>query len=233
MIEGKKILAVIPARGGSKGLPGKNIRQLDDRPLIAWTIDAAKRSKYIDRIIVSSDDEDIMDIAEEWGCEAPFVRPAHLATDQSIVTETLIHALESDSGKYDFVVLLNPTTPFRSSEDIESCIEKCFSSDAVAAVSVTQQDKSPTWMFHLDDVGHMTPVLPNEDLAERRQNAKDVWVLNGAFYVWQVNWFLEHQELIPKQAVAFEMPKERSVDIDTELDFLLAETMVGKEMPDH
>lgn len=117
-----KILAIIPARGGSKGVPRKNIRDLAGKPLIAWTIEEAKKSKYITRLILSSEDEEIIEAAKKYGCEVPFVRPIELAQDNTPGIEPVLHAIEKCPG-YDYVLLLQPTSPLRTVEDIDGCIE--------------------------------------------------------------------------------------------------------------
>jgi CMP-N,N'-diacetyllegionaminic acid synthase len=119
MFEGKTILAIVPARGGSKGVPRKNIRLLAGKPLIAWTIDEAKKSRYIDRLILSSEDDEIIEVAREFGCEIPFKRPDELAQDDTPGIESVIHAINTLEEKYDFVVLLQPTSPLRTVEDID------------------------------------------------------------------------------------------------------------------
>nr|HPK54819.1 acylneuraminate cytidylyltransferase family protein [Smithellaceae bacterium] len=117
MIQGKTVLAIIPARGGSKGIPRKNITNLAGKPLIAWTIEEAKKSKYIDRLILSSEDNEIIQVAKEWGCEVPFIRPRELAEDDTLGIEPVLHALNTIKKKYDYVVLLQPTSPLRSVDD--------------------------------------------------------------------------------------------------------------------
>lgn len=132
MINNKKILAIIPARGGSKGLPRKNIRELAGKPLIAWTIEAGRKSKYIDRLIVSSEDFEIIEVAKKYGAEIPFVRPKHLAEDESLGLDPVFHALRELPG-YDIVVLLQPTSPLRLTEDIDACIEQLIDSGGLHA----------------------------------------------------------------------------------------------------
>jgi CMP-N,N'-diacetyllegionaminic acid synthase len=223
MFEGKKILGVIPARGGSKGVPGKNIRNLCGKPLIAWTIEAARKSKYLDSFILSSDDEKIIAIAKEWGCPAPFVRPPELARDDTSSVDVVLHAINHLSG-YDYVVMLQPTSPFRLPEDIDECISMCISKNADSCVSLTEPEKSPYWMYSMNPDGRMTPVLANENkLFFRRQNLPAVNVLNGAVYVALCSSLAEKKQFIDSSTLGYLMPKERSVDIDTELDFRICE----------
>lgn len=226
MIDHKKILAIIPARGGSKGVPRKNILLVKDMPLIAWTIKEAKKSKYIDRLILSSEDEEIMNVAKKWGCEVPFTRPQHLATDETSGMAVILHALENVSDDYDLIVLLQPTSPLRTSTDIDDCIQACHTRNAPACVTVTEVDKHPLWMYYLNDDDIMTPVLDNQDIPKRRQDLPPTFVLNGAVYVGQRKFLLDHESFIHPKTIGHIMPKERSLDIDTEFDFKILRTIV-------
>ncbi|MCH8238091.1 MAG: acylneuraminate cytidylyltransferase family protein [Proteobacteria bacterium] len=227
MIDGKKILAVISARGGTKSLPGKNIAEASGKPLIAWTIDAAHGSKFIDRTVLSSEDDEIIAVAKEAGCEVPFVRPAEMAGDTSPVEEALIHALERLAESYEYLVLLQPTSPLRLAEDIDGAIGKCHASGAPACVSGCEPAKSPYWMFHLGDDGSLSPVIESGDLKTRRQDLPKVFAPNGAVFVAQVPWYREHLTFYGPETVAYEMPPERSVDIDTALDLALVRTLLS------
>lgn len=189
MIDGKSVLAIIPARGGSKGVPRKNIRLVAGKPLIAWTIEEAKKSRYIDRLILSSDDREIIEVAEEWGCEAPFVRPAEISQDVTPGIEPVIHAIQSLAG-FDYVVLLQPTSPLRTFMDIDGCLELCVQKGIPACVSVVEPEKSPYWMYKLDADGRMQPLLETGQNFERRQDLPKVYVLNGAVYVAESAWLL-------------------------------------------
>ena len=219
MIDQKTVLAIIPARGGSKGLPRKNIREVNGKPLLAWTIEAAQKSRFIDRLILSSDDQEIITIAQKWGCEIPFVRPHALATDQATGAEVILHAMKTINKKYDYIVLLQPTSPLRSGEDIDTCIEMCQSQKASSCVSVTEAKKSPFWMYFLDKDKILHPVLNMADLPTRRQDLPAAFALNGAVYVAEWDWFLKSKQFVSSQTVAYIMPQERSLDIDTPLDF--------------
>lgn len=162
MFNGKSILAIIPARGGSKGIPKKNIIGLGGKPLITWTIEEAKKSKYIDRLILSSDDLEIMDVARKWGCEVPFRRPASLAKDTSISIDSVLHAVRKLKESYDYMILLQPTSPMRSSKDMDGAIEKCISSGADSCVSVLKPKKSPFWSYSIDSKGRLVPLIKIE-----------------------------------------------------------------------
>lgn len=217
MINGKSVLAIIPARGGSKGVPRKNIRDLAGKPLIAWTIEEAKKSKYIDRLVLSSDDAEIIRVAQSHGCEAPFVRPAELALDETPGIDPILHALQALPG-YDYVVLLQPTSPLRSTEDIDGCIARCIAGNANACVTVTQAEQSPYWMYTLGDGGAMQPLIRTDESYARRQDLPEAYILNGAVYVAGSEWLRRHKTFVSDETLAFVMPQERSLDIDTELD---------------
>ncbi len=224
MFEGKKILAVIPARGGSKGVPRKNVRPLGGKPLIAWTIDAANKSRYIDRLILSSEDEEIISMARKCGCEVPFVRPAELSADDTPGIAPVLHAVRALEEEYDYLVLLQPTSPFRQAEDIDGAIRRCIESKADSCVSVTESEKHPAWMFYLTDSGRLTPVFNTAGEATHRQQLEPVYALNGAVYVVDIQTLLEREKLFfPDSTVAYPMPPERSMDIDTLFDFTLCE----------
>lgn len=229
MIEGKSVIAVIPARGGSKGLPGKNIREIAGKPLIAWTIEAAGKSKHIDRLILSSEDHEIISMAGDWGCEAPFVRPPELAQDDTPGVAPLLHALESIPEKYDYAILLQPTAPLRLAEDIDACLETCLELKAPVCVSVTVADKSPYWMYKLDKVRRLVPVMGEGYCSLRRQELPETYVLNGAAYVVQTGWLFRQRTFLAPETVAYVMPPERSLDVDTELDLEICGFLLSRK----
>ena len=229
MIDGKRVLAVIPARGGSKGVPGKNIRPLAGRPLIAWTIAAAGQAPELDRVIVSSEDADIIATAKAWGGEAPFVRPADLARDDTPGMAPVLHALDMLAPEtYDYVVLLQPTSPLRAGADISAALQLCLESNAPACVSVSAPEHAPWWMFRLNADRHLQALFPKDAIPARRQDMPEVYALNGAVYVAKVPWLQEHKSFLTPQTVAYVMPRERALDIDTELDFAIAEALAGR-----
>lgn len=221
MINNKTILAIIPARGGSKGVLRKNIREVGGKPLIAWTIGEAKKSKYIDRLILSSENGEIIRVAKEWGCEVPFIRPDELAQDDTPGVEPVLHAMETLKEKYDYAVLLQPTSPLRTVEDIDACIELCVSRKAKSCVSVTEPDKSPYWMFSLDNDGRLSPLLKTESQVLCRQYLPKVYALNGAVYVAECKSLSETRSLVSSDTLAYKMGREFSLDIDTEQDLML------------
>lgn len=227
MIENKKIIGVIPARGGSKGLPRKNIKILKNKPLIAWTIEEAKKSKYLDHLVLSSDDPEIIKVAKKFGCEVPFIRPISLATDTASGVEVVLHALETIQHQYDYVVILQPTSPLREALDIDSCIDLCIRKKSSSCVSVSEVSKSPYWMYSLDKTGHMLPIISTESNT-RRQDLPKVYALNGAVYVANCEWLMKNKKLVTTETIAYVMPKERSVDIDDEVDFMLAKILIER-----
>lgn len=154
MIAGKSVLALITARGGSKGVPGKNILPIGGRPLIQWTIDAARASRYVDRLVLSSDDRAIIEVALSGGCEVPFRRDSALASDEASSIDVVIDALQRVPD-YDIVLLLQPTSPLRNTADIDGALELLAASAAPACVSVRAAEEHPYWTFRLDDAGRL------------------------------------------------------------------------------
>lgn len=229
MIDGKSVLAVIPARGGSKGLPGKNIMELGGKPLVAWSIEAGKRSKYIDRLILSSDDEQIIEVAKEWGCEVPFVRPAELAQDSTPGIDPVLHAMETLTETYDYVVLLQPTSPFRTVRDIDGCIELCCEADSPCCVSVVETSENPYWMFTMAEDNSMVPLIRTDMELYQRQLLPKSIILNGAVYVARTEYIAVKKTFLTDETLAFVMSREHSVDIDSEMDFSYAQFMLEKK----
>jgi N-acylneuraminate cytidylyltransferase len=225
MIDGKSVLAIIPARGGSKGVLRKNICSVGGKPLIAWTIEEARKSRYIDRLILSSEDAEIITVAKTWGCEVPFVRPAELAQDETPGIAPVLHAIQSLPG-YDYLVLLQPTSPLRNTSDIDSCLELCVREGIRSCVSVTEPRNSPYWMYLLDAGGRMKPLIETEQSFDRRQELPKVYVLNGAVYVAECEWILNYRTFVTAETKAYLMPKERSIDIDSELDLIQMESII-------
>jgi N-acylneuraminate cytidylyltransferase len=220
VIDGRRVLAVIPARGGSKGVPRKNLRPVGGRPLLAWTIEQARAVAGLDRIVVSSDDAEILEVARAWGAETPFVRPAELAADTTPGIDPVLHAIEALPG-YDYVVLLQPTSPLRRPGDIDACLRQALGRGAPACLSVTAAEPSPYWMFRMDAAGRLAPVLEDGPLPARRQDLPPVFVINGAIYVAATDWLLRHRSFVSPETIGFEMPRDRSLDLDTEEDFEL------------
>lgn len=229
MINNKSVLAIIPARGGSKGVSRKNIKEIAGKPLIAWTIEEAIKSKYIDRLILSSEDQEIIEIAKSFGCDVPFIRPDYLALDSTPGIAPVLHAL-NELPNFDYVVLLQPTSPLRVVEDIDSCIEQMIGIAAPSCVSVTEPEKSPYWMYTLKDDSRMEPVIKQSNFKVLRQDLPPVFALNGAVYVAETKWLLENKSFLTGETTAYIMPNNRSYDIDTEEDFLFCEWLIKHRM---
>lgn len=224
MIDDKRVLGIIPARGGSKGLPGKNIRPLRGKPLIGWTIEAARRSKYIDDVVVTSDDPQILAVSKEWGASTPFVRPAELATDEATSAETVLHCLES-VAPCDVLVLLQPTSPLRLASDIDTALEIFVCKGAVSVVSVTPSEKSISWSNTISPEGRIEFVF-DQTPSGRRQDLSQTYYLNGAVYCVDCDWFKRHRKFTASESFCYVMPRERSIDIDTLIDFAFCEILL-------
>lgn len=225
MINGQKVLGVITARGGSRGVPGKNIRVVGGKPLIAWTIEAAQASKCLDRLILSSDDDAIIEVAKTYGCEVPFKREARLATDATPSIDVVLDALDRCPG-YNWVVLLQPTSPLRTADDIDGALQKCIDLGAPACVSVCETEQSPYWMYTQKD-SRLQPVI-DMPLIERRQDLPRVYVLNGVVYAAQPDWLRITRNFLSAETVAHTMPPSRSHDLDSEQDFEVLEMYFEK-----
>jgi CMP-N,N'-diacetyllegionaminic acid synthase len=224
VIAGLSVLAIVPARGGSKGIPRKNIRPLAGLPLIGWTLRAARASRYIDRLILSSEDEEIIRIAQELGCEIPFRRPRELAQDSTPGIDPVLHAITSLPG-YDIVVLLQPTSPLRLEADIDACIERMINSGSPVCVSVREAVDHPYWCYASAADGKLRPfvTLPEGAFA-RRQDLPRAFTPNGAVYVAKTDWLVNSRSFMTEQTIGLEMPEARSLDIDTEEDLAVAES---------
>jgi len=224
MYKGRKILALIPARSESKRLPGKNIKMLAKRPLIAWTIEHAMLSDYVDKIVVSTDDRKIADISERYGAEAPFLRPRKLATDKATSIDVLLHSLDwlkKNKEFYDIVVFLQPTSPLRTGRDIDRAIRLFFSKKAKAVVSVCGVGHSVLWSDTLPKNGCMKDFMKN-----KQDKHKKYYMLNGAIYLVCVDFMRNNRTFLGAKTFAYMMPRERSIDIDNKVDFLVAESLL-------
>jgi CMP-N,N'-diacetyllegionaminic acid synthase len=224
MIDQKKVLALIPARGGSKGIIGKNIADLGGKPLIAWTIEAAKACESIDSIVLSTDDPVIAEVACNFGCTVPFMRPSELATDESSTMDVVFHALEHLPG-FDVVLLLQPTSPLRTKTDIEECLR--LLAFAPAVVSVRPSEDHPYMIFEIDNCGSLKPYArPPNGQSLRRQDLPQSWCLNGAVYAAKTGWLKRNRSFVSFETIAYQMPSNRSIDIDTLADLTIAEDMM-------
>ena len=232
-----KVLAVIPARGGSKAIPDKNLADLAGRPLIDWTIQAAKSSRLIDRVIVSTDSEAIADAAKRSGASVPFKRPAELSDDSSSGTLAVIHAVRwlGDTEGYDpdVVICLQPTSPFRTSRDIDQALSLLREKNADAVVSVTAAESHPYWMKKVLADGRLSRWLDVDGSSIVRQELPAVWTLNGAIYAAKRTVLLERGTWYTDSCYAYVMPAERSLDIDTPWHLHVANLILRDSRRDH
>jgi len=230
---GKLILGLIPARGGSKGLPRKNIRPLYGKPLIAWTIEQARASRYLDAVVVTTDDAEIADIARRFGADVPFMRPAALASDTATSMDVMRHALDHFAAKdvrYDYLVLLEPTSPLRETSDIDTCITILIGrEDAEAIVSIAKLESAhPDFNVVLDSKSSfIRNLFGNADFASiRRQDLRDVFFFDGTLYCSRVDALLAKGTFYHDATLGYPVPKWKSIEIDDLSDFLCAETLV-------
>lgn len=231
MYKGKTILALIPARGGSKGVPKKNIRLLLHKPLIAYTIETALEVDFLDKIIVSTEDLEIAKISREYGAEVPFLRPYELATDEAKSIDVILHAMdwmEKEHGTFNLILLLQPTSPFRNSEDIKTALDIFFEKNARAVVSVCEAEHSPLWMNTLNDDLNMKDFIRKDILNKNRQELGKYYRINGAIYIAEWDYLRQNKTFFGDKTYAYIMPKERSIDIDTEMDFKFAEFLINR-----
>ena len=222
----QNVLAIIPARGGSKGVPNKNIIEVSGNPLISWTIDAAKKAKCITRLILSSDDSNIIKIASDFGCDTPFIRPDELARDNSSSTDVVLHALKQIPN-FEYVMLLQPTSPLRTSQHIDEAFDLLLSSNADSCVSIAPLSKSINWMYYQNDNKKISPVVSVDQRETRRQDIQMPFVLNGAIYIMKTSNFIENKSFLTKNMVGYEMSTENSLDIDSYEDLETFKRLIG------
>ncbi len=225
MYKNKTFLGIIPARGGSKRLPRKNVLDLCGKPLIAWSIKAGLNSKYIDKVVVSSDDDEILNISLNFGAET-IKRPVELASDTATTFDAIKHTIDNFE-KYDYIVLLQPTSPLRNEKHIDEAIELLEAKNADAIVSVCEMDHSPLWSNTLPQDGNMNHFLKDEILNKRSQDLEKYYRLNGAIYICKTENLLEEKSFFLKENIfAYVMDRESSIDIDEEIDFKMAEVIL-------
>jgi len=228
MHKNKRILAIIPARGGSKGIPNKNIMAISGKPLIAYTIEAGKKSKYIDEIMVSTDSEDIKGIAHQYGAKIPFLRPKDLSNDSAKSIDVVMHAIEFYKNKnvsFDYVILLQPTSPLRTFEHLDKAIEKLIESNKTSLVSVCEVDENPVLMRSIENE-KLKEVISFEGTNLRRQDLPTFYKFNGALYINSINMLVHQKKFVDENTIPYVMDKESSIDIDTMLDARLVELII-------
>ncbi len=226
----EKVLGIVPARGGSKAIPRKNIRNILGIPLLAYTIREALRAKTLTRLIVSSEDSEILTIARQYGTETPFVRPRELATDDSLAIDVAIHAtttMEEQEGlEYDYVVVLQPTTPLRTAGDIDGAVMKLIQSGADSVISVVDVGALHPYRMKRIVNGFLVDYAKEEIENMPRQNLPPIYIRNGAIYATKRDVLVKKRTFKGTACVPYEMPDERSVNIDSKLDLLLAESLL-------
>lgn len=223
------MIVIVPARGGSKGLPGKNVRNFSGEPLIVHTLRAALAAKTVDRVLVSTDDDEIIRISHTVpGVEVPVRRPPHLANDTAKAMDAYLHMIDSLTimeGQAPLAVcVLQPTSPLRTSQDIDNAVEKFVSSGANAVISVSQA-KPSAWLHKIDENGQMHRAVEPDQALLNRQDHAPVYMPNGAIFVFDVAFARATGSTYGENIHAYVMPPERSVDIDTEADFVAAEAL--------
>ena len=227
---GVRVLGVIIARGGSKGLPRKNLLPLAGKPLIAHTIEAALESRRLDRFVVSTEDREIAEVARRYGADVPFMRPAELATDDILVFPVLRHAtgwLEEHEGYLpEYVLLLQPTTPLRTAQDIDNAIEVAIENDADTVVGYSPAKQHPYWMRRITEDGRLVEFLPSEWGEARRQELPPVGYPGGFIFIAKRDFLQHHDTFYSDKTYPYVFKKEQAIDIDTLIDLRLAELVL-------
>lgn len=223
------ILAIIPARGGSKGVPKKNIKELNGKPLISYSIEEARKSKYINRIVVSTESKEIAEISKKLGAEVPYLRPLQLAQDNSPTIDCIIHMIDwlKDKENYvpDYICLLQCTSPLRTYEDIDGTVQKAILLNMDGAVSICEAEVNPYWtnIFEGDQLKYF---IEEGKQIIRRQDLPKIYRINGAIYVIKTEILLRDKVLEPSNITGFIMENSKSIDIDDNEDFILASLLM-------
>lgn len=233
----RTVLALITARGGSKGIPGKNIAPLGGKPLIAWSIEAARRSRHVSRVVVSTDDEEIARVSRAWGAEVPFMRPRELALDHSPHIPVILHAVEwmelHGQCRPEYVLLLQPTSPLRRSEDIDAAVELIRERGVDSVIGVGEAASHPYLAKRIREDGWMEDFTPKPEGYLSRQSLPPAFAINGAIYLVRRDVLMERKALQTERSVVYVMPPERSLDIDTPWDLHLAELILRDRAVEH
>jgi len=230
MIDGKSVLAIIPARGGSKRLPRKNLMALAGKPLIAWTIEAALKSSLIDYVLVSTDDDEIADVSNEYGAMVPFLRPASLASDSATSNDVILHALDALDEEFDIALLLQPTSPLRGHYHIDEALERLVLKAAEGIVSVTPCEHSPLWANTLPADECMNGFLAAKS-NRRSQELAQYYRLNGAIYCFKVESIRRNEGVFfGTKVFSYVLPNECSIDIDSQFDFDFATFVIERSL---
>jgi len=234
MIDDKSVLAIVPARGGSKGLPGKNKRILHGKPLVAWPIGAALGSRHVDRVLCTTDDPEIRDIALAHGAHAPFLRPAHLASDTASSIDAILHAVDHLAGQgehYDYVLVLEPTSPLTTSADVDAALARLHArgADAGSIVGVAAVESThPEYDVRLGADGLISPYMaPDFKSLKRRQEIEPLHFLEGSLYISTLASLRSERSFYHGRTLGYEVPRWKSVEIDELVDFLIVETLLA------
>ncbi len=234
MIERKKLLALIPARGGSKGLPRKNIIDLCGRPLLGWPIQTASKSKYVDRILVSTDDPEIAEIATAQGAEVPFIRPTELATDTATSYSVIEHAISYLAKKeqhYDYILLLEPTSPLTEVQDVDEAMEKLHANRKTAdsIISVSKVEAAhPVFDVTIGEDGLIHPFLmPGFQAAGRRQDISDIYFFDGSLYISDLQIYMEKKSFYHDRTLPHIVPRWKSFEVDDVMDLICVEAILN------
>ena len=234
MYKGKRILAIVPARGGSKGLPGKNIKPLCGKPLIAWSIEHAQNSKYIDDIFISTDSREIADVAEEYGVLVPELRPIELAKDTTPSSEFIIYTLnklKTEGKHFDYFILLEPTSPLRDVEDVDKSIEMIVDNpenDSIVGVAMSGTIH-PAFMVVINKRGVLEAFEPDKQTL-RRQDLPKVFFFEGSVYVSKVDSYLKRKTFYHEKTMPYVVPEWKSHEIDDYVDFSIIETIMNLKL---
>jgi CMP-N,N'-diacetyllegionaminic acid synthase len=230
MIDGLSVIAIIPARGGSKGLPGKNIRPLLGKPLIGWSIEQALASQFIDEVVVSSDCPEIIEVSRKFGANVPFRRPKELASDNSNTMDALVHSLdwfEENNKSFDILVLLEPTSPIREVSDIDNSLNVLLSKKQGSVVSVCKTEgQNPAFCFKKNDDSKINPFLQIQPTNLRRQEIEPVYFLDGTIYSSFTSSLRNKKSFYHDLTFGIEVPKWKSFEIDDIIDFLMVESVM-------
>lgn len=226
-----RYLAIIPARKGSKRLPNKNILKFGGKPLIAWTIEAALKSKYINEVMVTTDSDEIAEISKIFGAKVPFIRPNELATDKASSYDVVKHAIDFYRQKdqiFDYIILLQPTSPLRDYDDIDKAIKLQIEKNANSVTSVCEMDHSPQWSNTLPNDNSMKGFINPEVIGKRSQDLETYYRLNGAIYIAKTGSFINDKAFISNSmSFAYKMDKKTSIDIDDKMDFYFAQFLLS------
>lgn len=230
---GDKILAIIPARSGSKGLKNKNIKIINGKPMINYTIEAALESGIFSNVVVSTDSQKYAKIAQKAGAEVPFIRPEKLATDKSTTTEVIMHAISEmekrNDERYDYFMLLQPTSPLRTSGNIKQAYSLLKEKNANAVVSVCETDHNPLWSNTIDESLSLVDFLDTNE-NKRRQELPTYYRINGAIYLSKVNYYKKFNDFYYNDSYAYIMNKRESIDVDDIIDFKLAQVLMEENI---